>query len=63
MSKSVLNTSKTQCITLRINEEKVKSIEKLATKNNMSKNKFIIKCVEFAINHMVPETQKGDFSC
>ncbi len=56
MSKSVLNTSKTQCITLRINEEKLKSIEKLAIKNKMSKNKFIIKCVEFAINHMVSES-------
>ena len=52
MSKSVLNLSKTQCITLRLNESKVKSIEKLSKQNNMSKNKFIIKCIEFAINHM-----------
>lgn len=52
MSKSVSNFSKTQCITLRLNEEKVKSIEKLSSQNNMSKNKFITKCIEFAISHM-----------
>lgn len=56
MSKSVINASKTQCITLRMNEEKVNSLEKLSKQQNVSKNKIIIKCIEFAINHMTSES-------
>lgn len=55
MSKSVGKSSKTQCITLRIKEDKFKYIEKLSRQNNVSKNNFIVKCIDFALNNLSSE--------
>lgn len=38
--------------TIRIDENLLKKLEELANKNNISTNKLIIKCIEFALKNM-----------
>lgn len=38
--------------TIRIDENLLKRLEELANKNNISTNKLIIKCIEFALKNM-----------
>lgn len=38
--------------TIRIDENLLKRLEELANKNNISFNKLIIKCIEFALKNM-----------
>ena len=37
---------------IRIDENLLKRLEELANKNNISTNKLIIKCIEFALKNM-----------
>ncbi len=38
--------------TVRINESLLEKLEKVANKNNISTNKLIIYCIEYALNNM-----------
>ena len=38
--------------TIRIDENLLKILKELANKNNISTNKLIIKCIEFALKNM-----------
>ena len=41
-----------EVICIRIKSEKLDLVDHLAAKNNMSRNKFIIQCVDFAIENL-----------
>lgn len=45
-----INSNKAICI--RINSEKLEMIDKIATENNMSRNKIIIQCIDFALKNL-----------
>ena len=43
--------------TIRIDEELVQQVHKIAGERNLSFNKFVIQCIEYAINNL--KTEEG----
>ncbi len=43
---------KNEVITIRLSTEKVLIIDRLAADNNLSRNKFIGQCIDFALQNM-----------
>lgn len=41
-----------EVICIRIDSEKLKFIDNIATQNNMSRNKFISQCIDFALQNL-----------
>lgn len=41
-----------QSITIRIHTEKLKSIDRLATQNNISRSKFMNQCIDYALENL-----------
>lgn len=45
--------------TIRINEKLLEQLEKIANDNNISTNKLIINCIEFALKNMEKSQEKS----
>ena len=45
--------------TIRINEKLLEQLEKIANNNNISTNKLIINCIEFALKNMEKSQEKS----
>ena len=45
-------------ISLRLEENKIKRIDKLSTKRNISRNEFLVQCIDFALTHILDEEDK-----
>ena len=45
--------------TIRINEKLLEQLEKIANDNNISTNKLIINCIEFALKNMKKSQEKS----
>ncbi len=43
---------------LRLPKDLIEVVQKLATENNMSFNKVVIQCIEYALDHMVEDEMK-----
>ena len=43
---------KNEIICIRINSEKLKFLDQISAKNNMSRNKFICQCIDFALKNL-----------
>ena len=52
MSKFVPKQYKKEALTIRLNPEKLRRIEALATKYNMSRSEFINQCIDFALENI-----------
>ncbi len=52
MGKFVPKGYQKNSITVRIETEKLKKIEKAAAKANISRNQFINQCIDFALEHI-----------
>lgn len=52
----------TRTISIRLDAEIFESVEKYAGKYNMSRNKFIGQCIEYALNHMEMEQEPEEQS-
>ena len=53
---------KKEVISLRIDSEKVRILERLAQENHISRNEFIVQCIDYALQHLqekgaAPETE------
>ncbi len=53
---------KKEVISLRIDSEKVRVLERLAQENHISRNEFIVQCIDYALQHLqeegtAPETE------
>lgn len=46
---------KKEVISLRIDCEKVRRLERLAHENNISRNEFIVQCIDFALQALPEE--------
>ncbi len=46
-----------EVICIRIDSEKLKFIDSVATQNNMSRNKFIGQCIDFALKNLDVHSQ------
>ncbi len=44
--------------TLRLPKELIDKLQEEATRNNISLNKAVIQCIEFALNNMVTEEEQ-----
>ena len=53
-----INKKEKQLISIRIDDELLKLIDKIATKNSISRNEMIIQCLRFAINNSEYKQQK-----
>ncbi len=42
---------KKEVISLRIDSEKVRNLERLAEENHISRNEFIVQCIDYALQH------------
>ena len=57
MPKFIPKPEVNEVICVRINSEKLKKIDAIAYQNNMSRNKFIIQCIDFAMENLdMPNT-------
>lgn len=52
MPKFIPKVEVNEIICIRIKSDKLKEIDALASQNNMSRNKFIIQCIDFAIENL-----------
>lgn len=52
MSRFIPKPEKNEVICIRIDSEKLKFIDTIANKNNMSRNKFIGQCIDFALQNL-----------
>ena len=43
---------------LRLPKDLIEVVQNLATENNMSFNKVVIQCIEYALDHMVEDEMK-----
>ncbi len=43
---------KKEVISLRIDSEKVRNLERLAQENHISRNEFIVQCIDYALQHL-----------
>lgn len=46
--------------TLRLPSELISRLQKEATENNLSFNKAVIQCIEFALENMHPESEQPE---
>lgn len=60
MSDFVPKPYKKDPITIRIDVEKLERIDKLASKYNLSKPKFINQCIDYALDHIPDLTKQAD---
>jgi|AGTN01.2.fsa_nt_gi hypothetical protein len=51
-NKFVINTPKASNKTIRMPDELIVKLEKLAAKNNISFNKLVVQCCEFALKNL-----------
>jgi len=58
---SKFNPQKAEKITisLRIDENILKKIDKLSTKRDISRNEFLVQCIEFALINIVDDDNKS----
>ena len=52
MSNFIPKQYKKEAFTIRIDIEKLEKIDKLAAKYDLSRNRFIDQCIDYAIDHM-----------
>ena len=52
MIKFIPKPEKNEVICIRIDSEKLKFIDTIASQNNMSRNKFISQCIDFALKNL-----------
>lgn len=52
MLKFIPKPEKNEVICIRIDAEKLKYIDSIAGQNNMSRNKFIGQCIDFALQNL-----------
>ena len=57
MLRFIPKPEKNEVICIRIESEKLKFIDDIASQNNMSRNKFIGQCIDFALQNL-DATQK-----
>ena len=57
MLKFIPKPEKNEVICIRIDSEKLKFIDGIASQNNMSRNKFIGQCIDFAIQNLESPTK------
>lgn len=55
MNNFIPKQEKTDIISLRIDIEKIQLLDELSQKNGLSRNKFIIQCIDFALEHLPDE--------
>ncbi len=58
MSKFIPKQYKKEPITLRIDIEKLKEIDRLATQYDLSRSAFINQCIDYSIEHMRSDSEK-----
>ena len=58
MSKFIPKQYKKEPITLRIDIEKLKEIDRLATQYDLSRSAFINQCIDYSIEHMRLDSEK-----
>lgn len=52
MLRFIPKPEKNEVICIRIDSEKLKFIDSLANKNELSRNKFICQCIDFALQNL-----------
>lgn len=57
MSDFIPKSYKKEQTTIRIDAEKMKKIDELANSFNLSRSEFINQCIDFALEHMAPESK------
>ena len=58
MSKFIPKQYKKEPITLRIDIEKLKEIDRLAAQNDLSRSAFINQCIDYSIEHMRSDSEE-----
>lgn len=58
MSKFIPKQYKKEPITLRIDIEKLKEIDRLATQYDLSRSAFINQCIDYSIEHMRSDSEE-----
>ena len=58
MSKFIPKQYKKEPITLRIDIEKLKEIDRLASQYDLSRSAFINQCIDYSIEHMRSDSEK-----
>ena len=49
---------KNEQITIRMNRELIKEIDKIAMRFNLSRNKFINQCIDYAMTRLIKEAKE-----
>ena len=45
-------------ISLRLEEPVIQKIDKLSYQRNLSRNEFLVQCIDFALKHIIDDEQK-----
>ena len=55
------NPQKTEklIISLRLEENKIKRIDKLSAERDISRNEFLVQCIDFALSYIIDEGDKS----
>jgi len=51
-----------QIISLRLEENKLQQIDRISTQRNLSRNEFLVQCIDFALNHITDDKNK-EYTC
>ncbi|MCI8335640.1 MAG: hypothetical protein HFI72_00530 [Peptococcaceae bacterium] len=55
MSEFIPKEYKNEQVTIRVSRELIREIDKIATRFNLSRNKFINQCIDYAMAQLIEE--------